>query len=68
MKYRDDFVPVDEAIDRALWDRPVELTWRVYHRSMTWLCRAMRGRLGDERGILADQRAWERELRGVSDR
>lgn len=59
-------VPVGTAIDAALWKREVPIAWRIYHGAMRRLCLAMRGRLGPDRAMLADERRWEEALRSVS--
>ena len=60
-------VPIGEAIDRTLWHARTSLPWRAYHAAMAGLCRAMKSRLGPQRAPLADQRAWLRQLRELTD-
>jgi hypothetical protein len=60
-------VSIWNAIDPRLWGSRASLRWRAGYVSVSFLCRALGGRLGPQRAPLADQRRWLRELRRVTD-
>jgi hypothetical protein len=58
--------PIEAGVDRALWDRPVPVRWRLYHAAMRWTSRLIGTRLGPDRAVLVDHTTWMRRLHAAS--
>jgi len=62
----EDLVSIDQAVDKATWNRDVSLRWRAAHRLARLASRATARRLGSERADLVDQASWVERLRAAS--